>query len=121
MLFRGAWFEGEKLQAAIYIDCRPTLPDRAWLGKLFAGGKLSAALRASLLAGRALEGSDPGPLVCSCFGVGRNAIAACARELGAGASAAEIGKRLKCGTNCGSCVPEIQQIMAQRTGWIARA
>ena len=25
-------------------------------------------------------------------------------------SAAEIGRRLKCGTNCGSCVPEIQAI-----------
>ena len=37
-----------------------------------------------------------------------NPIAACARELGAAATPAEIGKRLKCGTNCGSCVPEIQ-------------
>jgi assimilatory nitrate reductase catalytic subunit len=111
LLFRGAWFVGEKLEAVIYIDGRPTLPDRAWLAKLFAGGKLNAALRASLLAGRALEGSDPGALVCSCFGVGANAIAACARELGARASAVEIGKRLKCGTNCGSCIPEIQQIV----------
>jgi assimilatory nitrate reductase catalytic subunit len=50
--------------------------------------------------------------VCSCFGVGRNAIAACARALGHAASPAEIGKRIKCGTNCGSCVPEIQVIIA---------
>jgi assimilatory nitrate reductase catalytic subunit len=110
-LFRGAWFVGERLQAAIYIDCRPALPDRAWLGKLFERGKLDTAMRASLLAGAALEGADPGPLVCSCFGVGRNAIAACARELGARASVIEIGRRLKCGTNCGSCVPEIQGII----------
>ena len=26
---------------------------------------------------------------------------------------AEIGKRLKCGTNCGSCVPEIQAIIGE--------
>ena len=38
--------------------------------------------RGSLLAGRALAGSDQGALICSCFGVGRNPIAACARELG---------------------------------------
>ena len=63
-----------------------------------------------MLAGRALAGSDPGPLVCSCFGVGRNAIEKCARQIGAGATAVEIGKQLKCGTNCGSCVPEIQAI-----------
>ena len=111
LLFRGAWFVGDRLEAAIYIDCRPTLPDRAWLGKLFAAGKLNAAMRASLLAGKALEGSEQGAMVCSCFGVGRNAIAACARELGARASAMEIGKRLKCGTNCGSCVPEIQAVI----------
>jgi assimilatory nitrate reductase catalytic subunit len=43
--------------------------------------------------------------------VGRNPIAACARELGAAATAIEIGKKLKCGTNCGSCVPEIQSII----------
>jgi len=112
---------GEKLQATIYVDGRPALPDRAWLAKLFAGGKLGAAQRASLLAGRALEGSDPGPLVCSCFGVGTHAIAACARELGARATAAEIGKRLKCGTNCGSCIPEIQGIIATAPARLAKA
>ena len=96
---------------AVNVDCRPTLPDRAWLAKLFAGGKLNGPTRASLLAGRTLDGADSGPLVCSCFSVGRNAIAACARELGARATAVEIGKRLKCGTNCGSCVPEIQALI----------
>jgi assimilatory nitrate reductase catalytic subunit len=110
-LYRGAWLSGERLQACIYIDGRPTLPDRGWLGGMFGAGKLTAPLRASLLAARALEGADPGAMVCSCFGVGRNAIAACAKQLGAAATAAEIGKRLKCGTNCGSCVPEIQALI----------
>jgi len=112
-LYRGAWLVGEKLEACIYIDGRPTLPDRGWLANLFGANKLSAPLRASLLAARALEGSDQGALVCSCFGVGRNAIAACAKQLGAAATAVEIGKRLKCGTNCGSCVPEIQVIIGE--------
>ena len=67
------------------------------------------------MAGRALEGVDQGELVCSCFGVGRNPIAACARELGAAATIAEVGKRLKCGTNCGSCVGEIQGIIGEVT------
>ena len=50
----------------------PSLPERAWLASLFAAPKLDAAARGSLLAGRAVEGSDQGALVCSCFGVGRN-------------------------------------------------
>jgi assimilatory nitrate reductase catalytic subunit len=110
-MFRGAWFVGDRLQATIHVDARPTLPDRTWLARMFAAGKLNAAARDSLLAGRAVEGADQGAPVCSCFGVGRNAIAACARELGNAASPAEIGKRLKCGTNCGSCVPEISAII----------
>jgi assimilatory nitrate reductase catalytic subunit len=45
--------------------------------------------------------------------VGRNPISACARELGGAATTVEIGKRLKCGTNCGSCIPEIQAIIGE--------
>jgi len=119
-LYRGAWIEGERLMACIYIDGRPTLPDRGWLASLFAARKLTAPMRASLLAARALEGSDQGALVCSCFGVGRNAIAACARQLGRAATALEIGKRLKCGTNCGSCVPEIQAIIGDIPRFLAK-
>jgi assimilatory nitrate reductase catalytic subunit len=110
-VYRGAWFVNDRLEGCIYIDRRPSLPERGWLAKLFALGKLDAAMRASLLAGRAAAGADQGAPVCSCFGVGRNPIAACARELGAAATAVEIGKRLRCGTNCGSCIPEIQAII----------
>jgi assimilatory nitrate reductase catalytic subunit len=112
-VYRAAWFVDERLEACVYFDQRPSLPERGWLARLFSGKKLDAAARAAVLAGRAIEGADHGPLVCSCFGVGHKTIAACARELGAGASAAEVGKRLKCGTNCGSCVPEIQAIVAE--------
>jgi assimilatory nitrate reductase catalytic subunit len=112
-VYRAAWFIDDRLEACIYFDRRPSLPERGWLARLFGGRKLDAAARAAILAGRALEGSDQGALVCSCFGIGRNPIAACARELGAAATAVEIGKRLKCGTNCGSCVPEIQAIITE--------
>ena len=83
--------------------------------------KLDAEARASLLAGRAMDGADQGALVCSCFGVGRNSIAACARELGTAATPLTIGKRLKCGTNCGSCVGEIQVIIADMRSAVPRA
>jgi assimilatory nitrate reductase catalytic subunit len=110
-LYRAAWLLDEQLQGCIYIDGRPALPERGWLASLFAARKLDGPARSSLLAGRALSGGDPGALVCSCFGVGANAIAACARALGTAATPAEIGKKLKCGTNCGSCLPEIQAIV----------
>ncbi|MEI9925281.1 MAG: (2Fe-2S)-binding protein [Bradyrhizobium sp.] len=52
-----------------------------------------------------------GPIVCACFGVGRTTICD-AIAAGAG-SAAEIGTRLKAGTNCGSCIPELKRLIAQ--------
>jgi assimilatory nitrate reductase catalytic subunit len=112
-VYRAAWFVKERLEGCIYFDRQPALPERAWLARMFAAGRFDAVARASLMAGRLLEGADDGALVCSCFGVGSNPIAACARELGAAATPAEIGKRLKCGTNCGSCVPEIHAIIQQ--------
>jgi assimilatory nitrate reductase catalytic subunit len=50
-------------------------------------------------------------VVCACFGVGRasicDAIAAGARN------AADVGVKLKAGTNCGSCLPELKRLIAQ--------
>jgi assimilatory nitrate reductase catalytic subunit len=50
-------------------------------------------------------------VVCACFGVGRGTIC---DTIAAGArSAAEIGAKLKAGTNCGSCIPELKRLIAQ--------
>jgi assimilatory nitrate reductase catalytic subunit len=110
-VYRAAYLVDDRLEGCVYFDSRPHLPERAWLSRLFTVNKFNEAMRGALMAGRAIEGADQGPTICSCFGVGRNPIAACARELGAAATPAEIGKRLKCGTNCGSCVPEIQRLI----------
>jgi assimilatory nitrate reductase catalytic subunit len=120
-LYRAAWIVDERLEACIYVDGRPALPERSWLAGLFARGKLDAQARASLLAGRAAQGVEQGVLVCSCFGIGRKPIETCARELGAAATPAEIGRKLKCGTNCGSCVPEIQSIIGATARQLASA
>ncbi|GAC1495149.1 MAG: hypothetical protein NVS2B1_02420 [Bradyrhizobium sp.] len=65
-----------------------------------------------MLSGKSADGSaGAGPIVCACFGVGRTAIC---ETIAAGArSAAEIGARLKAGTNCGSCIPELKRLIAQ--------
>jgi assimilatory nitrate reductase catalytic subunit len=87
------------------------LPDRGWLGSLFEAQAVSAADRLSLLAGRPADGSaSVGPIVCACFGVGRDALARviASRQL---TTASEIGKLLKAGTNCGSCVPELNALL----------
>jgi assimilatory nitrate reductase catalytic subunit len=64
-----------------------------------------------LLSGKSAEGMvESGPLICACFGVGLAAI----REAivgGGAATVADIGRVLRAGTNCGSCVPELRGII----------
>jgi assimilatory nitrate reductase catalytic subunit len=65
-----------------------------------------------LLSGKSIDGlASAGPIVCACFGVGRTTIC---DTIAAGAnSPAEIGARLKAGTNCGSCIPELKRLIGQ--------
>mgnify|MGYP001484405331 FL=1 len=57
-----------------------------------------------------------GRQVCSCFDVGEPQIAATlARCSGtADAQLASLQSELKCGTNCGSCVPELKRLVRLR-------
>jgi assimilatory nitrate reductase catalytic subunit len=112
-LFRGAWLRDGRLEACVCIAPRAELlPDRSWLAAQFVVGAITGELRNGLLLGRAPGVSeDAGPTVCSCFGVGRNRILA---AIAAGCQdAMQIGSRLKAGTNCGSCVPELRRLIAE--------
>ena len=53
---------------------------------------------------------DPGPMLCSCFGVGLNTIIDAVETRGA-SSVETIGEVLGAGTNCGSCRPEIAELL----------
>jgi len=65
--------------------------------------------RLAILAGSLAQAEDKGEIICSCFQVGSKQIQQAVAE---GASSVdELGARLKCGTNCGSCVPELKPFM----------
>ena len=112
--YRAAWLSGDRLDAVLLVEpCVQTMPDLDWLDSCFGKGELAPEQRRSLLAAGTVEGEASGPIVCSCFGVGENQIAQ-AIEQGMASSEA-LGEQLKCGTNCGSCLPEIRDLLA-RTG-----
>jgi assimilatory nitrate reductase catalytic subunit len=65
-----------------------------------------------LLSGKSTDGlANADSIVCACFGVGRTAI--CDAIATGASSTAEIGAKLKAGTNCGSCIPEMKRLIAQ--------
>jgi len=109
--FRYAAIRDGRLEGCVFVAPDYRLVSRSWLTGLFAQEQLSSRARMALLAGQPFTlGEDIGAIVCSCFGVGRNQISSEARK---GADSVEaIGQRLKAGTNCGACRPEISRMLA---------
>lgn len=112
-VYRAALIVDDRIKACLFISKRSDLPSRAWLSGLFAKDRLAEPDRIGLLVGEPLEaGEDQGPTVCSCWGVGRNRIIDGIRNQGLD-SVAALGATLQCGTNCGSCIPELKVLLAQ--------
>jgi assimilatory nitrate reductase catalytic subunit len=111
-VYRAASFAGERLEACVFVGPGHDAGDWNVVKALFAADGLSDDQRRMLLSGRAVEGgASTGPIVCACFGVGRNTIC---DAIAAGArTPAAIGAKLKAGTNCGSCIPEMKRLIAQ--------
>ena len=103
-----------QLQAAAFISPNAQLPERTWLGMQFAKDSLEKRARLTLLSGYAPAGEDIGPIVCACFSVGQKTIEKAIKEQGL-TSAADVGACLKAGTNCGSCIPELKQLIVSCT------
>jgi assimilatory nitrate reductase catalytic subunit len=113
--YRAARFENGQLQSCMFVGSEQALPERGWLQGLFAQQQLDAIERASILAGKppGLQ-KDSGRIVCSCFNVGVNTLLE-AIQTNQLVSTDEVGKLLRAGTNCGSCLPEISSILQSST------
>ncbi len=106
----------EQLIMAVYLaPMLRDLPSIHWLDNCFADtSQIPVNQRYKwLLAGRPASGYvDPGALVCSCMSVGKNIIIETITQQGC-TSAADVGKLCRAGTNCGSCVGQINELIAE--------
>jgi assimilatory nitrate reductase catalytic subunit len=111
-VYRAASFAGERIETCLFIGPARDAGDWNVVKGLFAADALTPDQRRMLLSGKSMDGlADAGPVVCACFGVGRGTICG---AIAAGAnSATAIGAKLKAGTNCGSCIPELKRLIAQ--------
>ena len=99
------------LIASLYIAPKALLPDRDWVASLFKRERLSAMHRKALLAGQPMSMvNNEGPLVCSCFKVGKNRIIETIKEKNI-TNEKQVTACLKAGGNCGSCLPEIRGLI----------
>jgi len=97
------------IQAALFIAPQPVAVMRDYLAGL------PGTTEPGALLGRApASRPDPGPVLCSCFSVGVNTIVDAIETRGL-MSVEAIGTALQAGTNCGSCRPEIADLLASLT------
>lgn len=116
MEYRAARLVNGRLESCLYIAHGPELPGYDWLETLFESEQISGRQGIALLAGKPLDPEDDtGPTVCACFGVGRNTLCKSIREEGLD-SVDAIGERLRAGTNCGSCIPELKVLLENPPG-----
>ena len=102
---RVALYEAGSLIGAVFVAPHPVAVMRDYLVGL-PGGATEAVLQ-----GRpAADVPNPGPVLCSCLGVGVNTIVEAVETQGL-ISVDAIGEALGAGTNCGSCRPEIATLL----------
>ncbi len=103
-------FDGDRLAAALFVAQAPVPVSRQWAADQLARSHSDPFARSRLIAGRPpMDQPDKGAIVCACFSVGINEIAAAVR--GGCHSVEAVGACLNAGTNCGSCRPEIRRIV----------
>lgn len=109
--YRGARFVGDMLESCLFISPNLDLPSRGWIAELFNKSNIEVDERMAMLSGSPPAGrEDCGKTICACFGVGENTIKTAISKQGIDSIKA-IGECLNAGTNCGSCIPELQQLL----------
>ncbi|MCY1544122.1 hypothetical protein D9M68_799810 [compost metagenome] len=89
---------------------------RDWLKGLWSEGRADADLRRWLLAPLSTppgvaSGKKAGKTLCNCMDVSEDAVC---MGIARGLDLDGLKQELKCGTSCGSCVPEIKRLLAQQ-------
>jgi assimilatory nitrate reductase catalytic subunit len=110
--YRAAVLREQRLASVLFVGESGLRLGMEYLSRLFERSQIERHEHVSLLAGTVSSGVADGPIICACHQVGRAAIldAIAARKL---SSVDEIGRALRAGTNCGSCIPELRGLLQE--------
>ena len=116
---RASGLAGNRIAWWLMVGPPSELPSLTWLDACFDPARetpLEANTRRRVLAGAASGAADVGPIVCSCHQVGQYAIAAAIRQ--GHRSVEALGAELACGTQCGSCQPELKALLEEESAHV---
>lgn len=109
---RFALYEDGYLAGLLFLAPEPVAVSRQWAVAELAAHDALAQKRSAVLAGRPGAGAaDRGAIVCACFGIGANDIAAAVAR--GCTTVRAVGEATQAGTNCGSCRAEIRNLIVR--------
>jgi len=109
--YRAIRMIGDRLDSCVMVSPSDRLPSREWLGQQLRKPVLDHLERHNLLAGRSIDGSIcDGTMICSCHRVTLGQLMDTIAREGLSDCAA-VGRALGAGTGCGSCLPEIRELV----------
>ncbi|RVU31335.1 nitrate reductase [Neptunomonas marina] len=109
-IYRAAAVKNGQLEWLLAVLPYDQIPPTDWLAEQFAKPQLTHEEEQWLLSLSGGSQDDSGAIICSCFQVGANAIKS---SIEAGCKDLDsLTAQLKCGSNCGSCIPELNQLIA---------
>lgn len=107
---RYAWFDGNKLLGAIFLAAEPVSASRDFIARLPGKSFHTYADRLQALATIAgAKQKDKGKIICACMQVGSNEISDAVA--GGCMTLDDVVAKTGAGSNCGSCKPEIQELI----------
>jgi len=109
----------DKVLSAILTGPIESLASTTWLREYLESGLDAKTLGRSLLmpvSKPPVEIKPKGKAICNCFNVSADTMTQCLKKMSVGISPDDAMNSLQsatqCGTNCGSCKPEVKQIIA---------
>ncbi len=109
---RAALIVNDRLEAVQSLGSREQGPSWTALEAAWRQVELDDASRKWLLVGRSTS-VDLGPTICACYGVQQKTIELAIHD---GLNSPElIGAKLKAGTKCGSCIPEMRRLIVTQS------
>ena len=108
--------DGDRLRGVRLTGDAGAITSGEWLREWLVGGQSIEQIRRLLLSPSSHAPSgfvSAGQVVCQCFGVNERDIASTLTQCtgGPGERLQALQARLQCGTNCGSCVPELKALV----------
>lgn len=100
-----------KMSLIMFVSTEHINLDLGWINSLLTIENITPEQLHGLLNQQPDEQFTQGKLVCSCFKVGENTIIDAIND---GCDSVDgLGRKLQCGTNCGSCKTELSQLLKQ--------